>query len=77
MTTPTSPPPQPDNLLLSSGFTDLKIGGFGCARYVETGNQLTDLSACGVEYLAPEAVSLQPLTMGADIWSLGVLACFM
>ena len=69
--------PQPDNILLTAGFGDLKIGGFGNARYVQTGNQLTDLTNCGVEFLAPEAVTLQPLTTGADIWSAGVVACFM
>ena len=69
--------PQPDNILLTAGYGDLKIGGFGNARYIETGNQLTDLTYCGVEFLAPEVVTLQPLTTGADIWSTGVLACYM
>lgn len=68
---------QPDNVLLTAGYSDLKIGGFGNARYIETGNQLTDLTHCGVEFLAPEVVTLQPLTTGADIWCTGVLACYM
>ena len=47
------------------------------ARYVETGNQLPDLTSCVVEFMCPEVVSLQPLTTAVDIWSAGVIACFM
>ncbi len=63
--------------MLTAGYGDLKLGGFGLARFIESGNQLTNLAHCGVEFQAPEVVILQPITTAADIWSAGVLACYM
>ena len=58
-------------MLLTAGYSDLKIGGFGTARFIETGNQLADLTHCGVELQSPEVVTLHPITTAADIWSMG------
>jgi len=63
--------------VLSAGYSDLKLCGFGMARFIDTCNQLTDLSHCDVKFQAPEVVTLQPITTAADIWSVGVLACYM
>lgn len=71
-------PPQPDNILLTAGHNDLRISDFGLARYIETGNHLEAHEIAGsTEFMAPEVVSLQPLTTAADIWSVGAIAYLM
>ena len=67
---------QPKSILLTSDHKQLKLTDFSLARYIETGNQLRELRG-NVEYMAPEAVSLLPLTTAADIWSAGTIAYFM
>ena len=67
---------QPKSILLTSDHKQLKLTDFSLARYIETGNQLQELRG-SVEYMAPEAVSLLPLTTAADIWSAGAIAYFM
>ena len=62
--------------MLTSEQRQLKLTDFSLARYIETGNQLQELRG-NVEYMAPEVVSLLPLTTAADIWSVGVIAYFM
>ena len=69
-------PIQPSSILLTSGQKQLKLTDFSLARYIETGNQLQELRG-SLEYMAPEAVSLLPLTTAADIWSAGTIAYYM
>ena len=62
--------------MLTSGQKQLKLTDFSLARYIETGNQLQELRG-SVEFMAPEVVSLLPLTTAADIWSAGAIAYLM
>ena len=66
----------PENLLLAAGHQEIKIAGFSLARYIETGNNLESLPL-SPEYMAPEVVQLNPLTTGADMWSVGATILFM
>ena len=58
------------------GCKDIKICDFGMARYIEVCNQLRELRG-NIDFMAPEAVSLQPLTTAADIWSTGTIVYWM
>ena len=68
--------PQPENILLGASYSDLKIADFGMARYIEVGNRLDQLPDSS-DFMAPEVVTLQPLTTAVDIWSAGAVTYFM
>ena len=58
---------QPANIVLTSNHRDIKIVDFRLARYIQGGNQLEAIEG-NPEFMAPEAVSLKPVTTAADIW---------
>jgi len=63
---------------LTAVQNDLKISDFGLARYIQTGNHLEAQEIAGnAEFMAPEVVSLLPMTTAADIWSVGAIAYLM
>lgn len=68
--------PQPENILMTAGHNDLRIADFGLARRIKAGNQLEEVSNSPY-FMAPESVTLQPLTTAADIWSAGAIAYLM
>jgi len=57
---------QPANIVLTSNHRDIKIVDFRMARYIQAGNQLESIEG-NPEFMAPETVSLKPVTTAAAI----------
>ncbi|XP_013195989.2 death-associated protein kinase related [Amyelois transitella] len=64
---------KPQNLLLSAGGEELLICDFGISRAIQPGAHVREILGTR-DYVAPEILSYEPLTLAADIWSVGVLA---
>ncbi|XP_036610434.1 death-associated protein kinase 2-like [Trichosurus vulpecula] len=66
---------KPENIMLQQKDVikpKIKIIGFGMAQKIEKNMYLN--SRCGLpEYVAPEVIKLEPLTVVADMWSVGVI----
>ncbi|XP_072503389.1 death-associated protein kinase 2-like isoform X5 [Notamacropus eugenii] len=66
---------KPENIMLHQKDVikpKIKIIGFGMSQKIER-NMCLD-SRCGIpEYVAPEVIKLEPLTVVADMWSVGVI----
>ncbi|XP_051849720.1 death-associated protein kinase 2-like isoform X4 [Antechinus flavipes] len=66
---------KPENIMLQQKDVikpKIKIIGFGMAQKIEKNMCL--VSRCGLpEYVAPEVIKLEPLTVVADMWSVGVI----
>lgn len=58
------------NLFLSDG---LKLCDFGISRVVENGSKVREILGTP-DYVAPEVLQYEPLSLKTDIWSVGVLA---
>jgi len=54
-------------MVLASNHRDIKLVDFRMARYIKAGNQLKTIEG-NPEFMAPETVSLKPVTIAADIW---------
>ncbi|GBP56225.1 Death-associated protein kinase related [Eumeta japonica] len=64
---------KPQNLLLAAGKEDLLICDFGISRAILPGARVREILGTR-DYVAPEILSYEPLSLAADIWSVGVLA---
>ena len=64
---------KPDNLLLGNNM-ELKIGDFGLATLVD-GIIKDDVGT--ITYKAPEILKKEEYSFEADIWSLGVVMCYL
>ncbi|XP_034840352.1 serine/threonine-protein kinase 17A [Maniola hyperantus] len=64
---------KPQNLLLSAAGEELLICDFGISRAIQPGAHVREILGTR-DYVAPEILSYEPLTLAADIWSVGVLA---
>lgn len=64
---------KPQNLLLTAGGEELLICDFGISRAIQPGAHVREILGTR-DYVAPEILSYEPLTLAADIWSVGVLA---
>lgn len=64
---------KPQNLLLSAGGEELLICDFGISRAIQPGAHVREILGTR-DYVAPEILSYEPLSLAADIWSVGVLA---
>ena len=64
---------KPDNLLLGNNM-ELKIGDFGLATLVD-GKIKDDVGT--ITYMAPEILKKEEYSFEADIWSLGVVMCYL
>ncbi|XP_043819948.1 death-associated protein kinase 2-like [Dromiciops gliroides] len=66
---------KPENIMLQQKDVikpKIKIIGFGMAQKIEKSMRLGN--RCGTpEYIAPEVIKLEPLTVVADMWSVGVI----
>ncbi|XP_065051710.1 myosin light chain kinase, smooth muscle-like isoform X2 [Rhopilema esculentum] len=65
---------KPENILCVGGdppgYEKLKLIDFGMARILEKGKK--EIAACGTaEFVAPEVLRLDPVTLAVDMWSLG------
>ncbi|KAM4533602.1 serine/threonine-protein kinase 17A [Odontesthes bonariensis] len=69
---------KPQNILLTSGFPlgDIKIVDFGLSRKVSSHHELREIMGTP-EYVAPEILNYEPISIATDMWSIGVLAYVM
>lgn len=66
---------KPQNLLLTveNSCEDIKLCDFGISRVLEKGVEVREILGT-TDYVAPEVLSYEPITLATDIWSIGVLA---
>ncbi|XP_047988031.1 death-associated protein kinase related isoform X2 [Leguminivora glycinivorella] len=64
---------KPQNLLLTGGGEELLICDFGISRAIQPGAHVREILGTR-DYVAPEILSYEPLSLAADMWSVGVLA---
>lgn len=65
---------KPQNLLLTESFPkgDIKLCDFGISRRITKDCEIREI--CGTpDYVAPEILSYDPITLATDMWSLGVI----
>ena len=65
---------KPQNILLSEPFPngDIKLCDFGISRRITKDCEIRDI--CGTpDYVAPEILRYDPISLATDMWSLGVL----
>ncbi|XP_030638336.1 death-associated protein kinase 2-like [Chanos chanos] len=66
---------KPENIMLSDKHVEhphIKIIDFGLAQRLTPGEQYRSL--CGTpQYIAPEVVNYEPLSVATDMWSIGVI----
>nr|KAG5700659.1 hypothetical protein BaRGS_015489 [Batillaria attramentaria] len=69
---------KPQNILLTEPFPkgDIKICDLGFACLTNTGEDIRDIIGTP-DYVAPEVLDYEPLSIQTDMWSLGVLAYVM
>ncbi|MEE6465692.1 hypothetical protein FKM82_006646 [Ascaphus truei] len=69
---------KPQNILLTSDspLGDIKIVDFGLSRVVNNHEELREIMGTP-EYVAPEILNYEPISMATDMWSIGVLAYVM
>ncbi|KAM9712144.1 serine/threonine-protein kinase 17A-like [Dama dama] len=69
---------KPQNILLTSEspLGDIKIVDFGLSRIMKKSEELREIMGTP-EYVAPEVLSYDPISMATDMWSIGVLAYVM
>ncbi|KAF2904140.1 hypothetical protein ILUMI_02029 [Ignelater luminosus] len=66
---------KPQNLLLTieNSCEDIKLCDFGISRVLEPGVEVRELIGTP-DYVAPEVLSYEPISLATDVWSVGVLA---
>uniref|UniRef100_A0A2K5S8I6 Serine/threonine-protein kinase 17A n=1 Tax=Cebus imitator TaxID=2715852 RepID=A0A2K5S8I6_CEBIM len=69
---------KPQNILLTneSPLGDIKIVDFGLSRILKSSEELREIMGTP-EYVAPEILSYDPISMATDMWSIGVLTYVM
>ncbi|XP_002751407.2 serine/threonine-protein kinase 17A [Callithrix jacchus] len=69
---------KPQNILLTSDspLGDIKIVDFGLSRILKNSEELREIMGTP-EYVAPEILSYDPISMATDMWSIGVLTYVM
>nr|XP_055149302.1 serine/threonine-protein kinase 17A isoform X2 [Symphalangus syndactylus] len=69
---------KPQNILLTSEspLGDIKIVDFGLSRILKNSEELREIMGTP-EYVAPEILSYDPISMATDMWSIGVLTYVM
>lgn len=69
---------KPQNILLTSAspLGDIKIVDFGLSRIMKNSEELREIMGTP-EYVAPEILSYDPISMATDMWSIGVLTYVM
>ncbi|GFG33971.1 hypothetical protein Cfor_07520, partial [Coptotermes formosanus] len=66
---------KPQNLLLTGAYPDcdIKLCDFGISRVIQSGVEVREILGTP-DYVAPEILSYEPISLATDIWSVGVLA---
>lgn len=65
---------KPQNLLLTKPFPDgdVKICDFGISRILTKGVEIREIVGTP-DYVAPEILQFEPISLATDMWSIGVL----
>ncbi|XP_066998235.2 serine/threonine-protein kinase 17A [Anabrus simplex] len=66
---------KPQNLLLTADYPDcdIRLCDFGISRVIQDGVEVREIVGTP-DYVAPEILSYEPISLATDIWSVGVLA---
>ncbi|XP_043199815.1 death-associated protein kinase related-like isoform X2 [Amphibalanus amphitrite] len=66
---------KPQNILLTGPFPgcDVKLCDFGISRLIEPGVEVREVLGTP-DYVAPEVLQYEPISLRTDMWSVGVLA---
>ncbi|XP_014469938.1 PREDICTED: serine/threonine-protein kinase 17A-like isoform X2 [Dinoponera quadriceps] len=65
---------KPQNLVLTGKFPDcdVKLCDFGISRYISHGVDIREILGTP-DYIAPEVLNYEPISLATDMWSVGVL----
>lgn len=65
---------KPQNLVLTGKFPDcdVKLCDFGISRYLSQGADIREILGTP-DYVAPEVLNYEPISLATDMWSVGVL----
>nr|AYV89281.1 death-associated kinase 1 isoform X2 [Tetranychus evansi] len=64
---------KPENIMLLDKETQrLKLIDFGLSRVVNTGSDIREILGTP-EFVAPEIINYEPITLATDLWSVGVI----
>lgn len=65
---------KPQNLVLTGDFPDcdVKLCDFGISRYISHGADIREILGTP-DYVAPEVLNYEPISLATDMWSVGVL----
>ncbi|XP_029052088.1 serine/threonine-protein kinase 17A-like [Osmia bicornis bicornis] len=65
---------KPQNLVLTGEFPDcdVKLCDFGISRYISHGADIREILGTP-DYVAPEVLNYEPISLATDMWSIGVL----
>ncbi|XP_034242432.1 death-associated protein kinase related-like [Thrips palmi] len=65
---------KPQNLVLTGDFPDcdVKLCDFGISRYLSEGADVREILGTP-DYVAPEVLNYEPISLATDMWSVGVL----
>lgn len=65
---------KPQNLLVMAEEpnADIKLCDFGISRVIEPGTEVREILGTP-DYVAPEILSYEPISLATDVWSVGVL----
>lgn len=66
---------KPQNMLLTRDYpdTDIVLCDFGISRVIQDGVEVREILGTP-DYVAPEVLSYEPISLATDMWSVGVLA---
>lgn len=66
---------KPQNMLLMRDYpdTDIVLCDFGISRVIQDGVEVREILGTP-DYVAPEVLSYEPISLATDVWSVGVLA---
>ncbi|XP_071957750.1 serine/threonine-protein kinase 17A-like [Antedon mediterranea] len=72
---------KPQNILLTEQLhkrtsSNIKLIDYGIARFINGETELRDIVGT-LDYVAPEVINYDPITLASDLWSVGVLTYVM
>ena len=68
---------QPENVMLKNlNSHQLKLIDFGLSRKFKPGEEIREMLGTP-EFVSPEVVNYEPLSLNTDMWSIGVITYIM
>ena len=68
---------QPENIMLKCPNSHLlKLIDFGLSRKIKPGEEIREMLGTP-EFVSPEVVNYEPLSLNTDMWSIGVITYIM